>query len=109
MFEQRTLCHRLPYSFNSITANNNKELCVNKRRKIVQDFKRRMLHVELEQYEIIIQHYEYLYKQELATFESETSRINSSYQMCHFNMLMYFVKTYVCHHTKIVIRRIHYK
>ncbi len=109
IFEQRILCHQLPSSFNSITIDNNQEQCVHKRHKIIQDLKRRKLNIELEQYEIKIQHYDNLYEQKLTEFESETSKINSSYQMCHFNMLIHFVKTYVYHHTNILIRQIRYK
>src|SRR5271154_6599803 len=109
MFEQRILCHQLPNSFNSITIDNNEEPCVNKRHKIIQDLKREMLNIELEEYEMRIQHYDYLYEQELPAFESETFSINSSYQMCHFDMLIYFVKTYVYHHTNILIRQIRYQ
>ncbi len=71
MFEQRILCHELSSSFNSITINNNEGQCVNKRNKLVQDLKRQMLNAKLEQYELKIQHYEYLYEQELFTFQSE--------------------------------------
>jgi hypothetical protein len=111
MFEQRILCHKLPNSLNSIRIDdNNEEKCaVNKRHKIIQDLKRQMLNIELEQYEAKIQHYEYLYEQELSAFESETFRINSSYQMCHLNMLIYSVKAYVYHHTNMLIRQIRYK
>jgi hypothetical protein len=65
---------------------------VNISNKIIQDFKRRILNIELGQYEIEIQQYKYLYEQELTTFESETFKINSSYQMRQLDMLMYFVK-----------------
>ena len=109
MFEQRILCHKLPNSFNSIKADNNEEQCVNKRHKTIQDLKRRLLHVEIEQYETKIQHYESLYEQELVAFKSATYEINSSYQICHFNMLIHFVQTYVYHHTNILIRQIRYK
>src|SRR5690242_5879769 len=100
MFEQRILCHQLPNSFNSITTDDNNEeqqqqQCVNKHNKIIQDLKRQMLNIELEEYEMRIQHYDYLYEQELTAFESETSKINLPYQMRHFDMLMYLVKTYV--------------
>jgi hypothetical protein len=109
MFEQQILCHKLPDSFYSIKVDNNEEQCVNKRNKIIQDLKRRMLNVELEQYEIKIQHYESLYEQELVAFQSETFRTNSSYQMHKLDMLMYSVKTYLYHHTNILIRQIRYK
>jgi hypothetical protein len=95
MFEQRILCHKLPNSFNSITINDNEEQCVNKRNKKVQDLKRKMLNTELEQYELKIQHYEHLYEQELATFQSEIYKTESSYQICHLNQLIYFVKIYI--------------
>src|SRR5271163_4605217 len=68
---------------------------------MVQDLKRQMLNAELEQYELKIQQYEYLYEQELATFQSEIYKTESSYQICHLNELMYFVKIYVYHHTKL--------
>ena len=109
MFEQQILCHKLPKSFNSIKTHNNEEEWANKRHKIIQDFKRRMLNIELGQYEIEIQQYEYLYEQELTAFESETCKINSPYQMCQLNMFMYFVKTFLYHYTKRLIRQIRYK
>jgi len=82
MFEQRLACHKLPNSFNSITTNFNQEQCLNKRHKMVQDLKRRLLNAELEQYELKIQHYEHLYEQELVTFQSEIYKTESSYQIC---------------------------
>jgi hypothetical protein len=109
MFEQRILCHKLPNSFNSITINNNEEQCANKHNKIVQDFKRQMLNVELEQYELKIQHYEHLYEQELVAFESEIYKTKPSYQMYYLNELMYFVIIYIYHHTKLFMRHIRYK
>jgi len=110
MFEQQILCHKLPKSFDSIKAHhNNEEESANKRQKMTQDFKRRMLNIELGQYEIEIQQYECLYEQELAAFESETCKINSSYQTYQWNTFMYFVKTYLYHHTKLIIHQIRYK
>ncbi len=109
MFEQRILCHELPSSFNSITIYNNEEQCVIKRNKMVQDLKRQMLNVELEQYELKIQHYEHRYEQELATFQSEVYKTESSYQICRLNELMHFVQIYVYQHTKLLIRQIRYK
>jgi hypothetical protein len=110
MFEQRILCHKLPNSFNSITINDSKEQCVNKHNKMIQDLKRQMLNAELGQYELKIQYYEHLYEQELATFQSEIYKTDSSsYQICHLNELIYFVKIYIYHHTKLLIRQIRYK
>jgi hypothetical protein len=81
MFEQRILCHKLPNSFNFLATNNNEEQSVNKRNKMIQDLKRQMFNTELERYELKIQHYEHLYEQELATFQSEIYRAKSSYQI----------------------------
>ncbi len=61
MFEQRILCHELSSSFNFITINNNEEQSVNKRNRMIQDLKRQMLNIELEGYELKIQHYEHQY------------------------------------------------
>ena len=49
---------------------------------MIQDLKRQMLNAELEQYELKIQHYEHLFEQELATFQSEIYKTESSYQIC---------------------------
>ncbi len=92
MFEQRILCHELTSSFNSITINNNEEQCVIKRNKILQDLKHQMLNVELEHYELKIQHYEHLHEQELNTFRSEVYKTESSYQICHLNEFNAFCK-----------------
>jgi hypothetical protein len=102
MFEQRILCHKLPNSFNFLTINNNEEQSVNKRKKMIQDLKRQMLNTELERYE-------HLYEQELATFQSEIHKTESLYQISHLNELMYYVKIYVHHHTKLLLRQICYK
>ena len=109
MFEQRILCHQLPDSFNSVTTCNDAEQSTNKQTKIVQDLKRQMLDVKLQQYETNIQRYEHLYQQELDRFQSDIYKTESSYQISHVNEIMYFVKIYVYHHTKLFIRRIRYK
>ena len=109
MFEQRILCHKLPNSFSFITSNNNEESHVDGRHKMIQDFKRRMLNTELGRYEVEIEQYEYQIEQELSTFESETSKTNSSYQISHVNELVHYVKTYLYHHTNLLIRQIRYK
>ncbi len=70
IFEQQILCHKVPNNlFNSINVDHIEEQCVNKRHKIIQDLKRRMLNAKLEEYEIKIQNYEYQYEQELSAFE----------------------------------------
>ena len=109
MFEQQILCHKLPNSFNSIKMWDDKESHINGRTKIIQDCKRRMLNLELEQYEVKLQHYECLYEQELSTFESEIYGNNSSYQISHVNELMHYLKTYLYHHTKLLLSHIRYK
>jgi hypothetical protein len=68
-----------------------------------------MLNLELEQYELQIQHYEHLYEQELVTFQSAIYKTESLYQIYHLNELIYFVKIYVYHHTKLLLRQIRYK
>jgi len=109
MFEQRILCHKLPKSVNDIRIDTNEEQNANKHKKTIQELKRRMLNVELEQYEIKIQHYEHLYEEELNAFKSETYNTNSSYQLCQLNMLMHFIQTHVYHHTNLLIRQIRFK
>jgi len=109
MFEQRILCHKLPNPFNCININNNQEQCENQRNKIVQDLKHQMLNTELVRYELKIQHYEHLYEQGLATFQSEIYTTQSSYQIAHLNELMCFVKIYVYHHIQLLLRQIRYK
>ncbi len=109
MFEQRILCHELPNSFNSITIHDKQEHCVTKCDKMVQYLKRQMLNTELERYEMEIQQYEDLYEQELATFQSEIYKTQSSYQIDHFNELMYYVKIYVYYHTQLLLRQVRYK
>jgi hypothetical protein len=110
MFEQRILCHKLPNSFNSITIHNTEETCANKRNKMIQDLKRQMLNTELEKYELKIQDYEHLYEQQLDIFQSEVYKTGwSSDQVNHLNEILYSVKTYVYHHTQLLLREIRYK
>ncbi|CAF1496317.1 unnamed protein product [Didymodactylos carnosus] len=79
MFEQRFLSLKLPKSFDCIKAGIDQEQCVNKRNKIIQELKRRMLNVELVQYEMNIQHYEHLYQQDLTACQLEILiHVNSS-------------------------------
>jgi hypothetical protein len=80
-----------------------------KQLKMFEDLKCLILNAELEHYELKIQHYEHLYEQELAIFQSEIYKRKSLYQICHFNKLMYFVKIYVYHHTELLLRQIRYK
>jgi hypothetical protein len=65
MFEQHILCHRLSKSFDCIKAETDNKQCANKRNKIIQDFEREMLNVELQHYEMKIEEYEHMYQQEL--------------------------------------------
>ena len=109
MFEQQILLSSITKFIRFIKVDHTEEQCVNKRHKIIQDLKHRMLNVKLEEYEIKIQNYEYQYEEELTAFKSEISRKNSSYQMYELNVLMHLVNTYVYHHTKILMRRIRYK
>ncbi len=108
MFEQQILCHKLPNSFNNINLSNNQEYSTNQRNKTIQEMKRDMLNSKLENYEMKIQHYEDLYEQELATFQSEIYKVESSYQIEHRNQIMYFVEMYMYHHTQMLLRQIRY-
>ncbi len=56
-----------------------------------------------------IQQYEDLYGQELATFQSEIYKTQSSYQIDRLNELMYSVKIYVYHHIQLLLRQVCYK
>ena len=70
MFKQRILCHKLPKSFNVIKIKIDEEQCSNKHNKIIQELKRQMLSIELEQYERKIQHYEHLYQQDFIILQT---------------------------------------
>ncbi len=109
MFEQQILCHKLPKSFDCMKVDHIQEQCANKRNKIIQESKRQMLHVKLEQYENKIQYYEHLYQQDLATLELQISNPTSSDQKCQVQILMYFVKQYFNHHTDRFLRQIRYR
>ena len=61
MFEQRILCHKLPKSISDVKVNADEKLPVNKRNKMIQEAKRKMLNVKLEEYEIKIQQFEQTY------------------------------------------------
>ena len=109
MFEQRILCHKLPKSFDRFRIDIDGEECVNKRNKKIQEFKRRMLNIELEKYEMKIQHYEDLFQQDLAAFLIEISYPRSASQKGQVDILTHFVKSYLNHHTNRFIHQIRYK
>ena len=109
MFEQRILCRKLPKSFSFIQAEIDQEQCVNKRNKIIQELKRRMLNIELEQYEMKIQHYEHLYQQDFHTLQLQILNPTSSDHKCQVNILVHCVNLYLHHYTNRVIRQIRYK
>jgi hypothetical protein len=109
MFEQRILCHKLPKPFNRIQVDIEQEQCVNKRHKIIQESKRRMLNLKLEEYENKIQYYEQLYRQDLATLELQISNPTSSDQKCQVQILVHFLKQYLNHHTDRFLRQIRYE
>jgi hypothetical protein len=109
MLEQRILCHKLPKSFDDINIDTNEEQNANKRNKTIQELKRRMLHVELEQYENKIQYYEHLYQQDLTTLLLQISNPNPSYPKYQVDTLLHFVKLYLNHYTNRFLRQIRYK
>ena len=109
LFEQRILSHKLPKSFDCTKVGNIQEQCVNKQNKIIQESKRRMLNVKLQQYEMKTQHYEHLYQQQFNTLQSQLLYPTSSDHQCQVDIVMYFVKSYFDHHTKRLIRQIRYR
>jgi len=109
-FEQRILCHKLPKSFDCIKVEYNEQQSKNKRNKMIQEFKRQMLNVKIEQYEIKIQDYEHLYQQELSAFELQLlQRECSRRQNNEMNMIINCIKAYLNHQTNKSIRRIRYQ
>jgi hypothetical protein len=109
MFEQRILCHKLPESFNIIKININSEEHVNKRNKIIKEFKRQMLNNELEQYETKIQHYEDLYHQTLHTFQSQILHTHTNHNKDQLDALMHSIALYLNHHIHSWMREIRFK
>ena len=109
LFEQRILCHKLPKSFDSIKTDSIQEQCQNKRNKIIQELKRRMLNVDLEQYEIKIQSYEHLFQENLTTLQLQILNPTSDSHKCQVDIVMHFVKQYFTHHTNTCIHQIRYQ
>jgi hypothetical protein len=109
MFEQRILCHRLPKSFDNIKTDIEQDLNANKRNKIIQELKRRMLNEELEKYENKIQDYEHLYQQELAALQIQISNPTSSDHKRQVEILTHFIKQYFSHYTDRCLRQIRYQ
>jgi hypothetical protein len=110
MFEQRILCHKLPKSIDAIKIDiDSEQQGVNKHNKIIQELKRRMLNVELEQYEMKIQQYEQSYQQDLSTFQLQILNQTSSDQKSQVNKLMDLVKSYLTLYTNRLICRIRFK
>jgi predicted Ser/Thr protein kinase len=91
MFEQRIVCHKLSNLFQSTTTHNNQEEWINKHNKGIQDFKRRMLNIELEQYEIEIQEYEHLYEQELTSNARLRTRLALSRRLNYYSLFCVFI------------------
>jgi hypothetical protein len=107
--EQRILCHQLSNSFDCIKADVDREQCINKRNKNIQELKRRMLNVELEQYENKIEHYEHLYQQDLNALKLQILNPTSSDQKRKADILMDLVISYLHHHTNSLIRHIRFQ
>ena len=108
MFQQRIVCHRLPKSFDCITVENIEQQCKHKQNKIIQEMKRQMLNVELEQYERKLQDYEHLYQRELAAFERHLFETNSGRPIHDINEMISYIKTYLHHQTNKWMRHIRY-
>ena len=107
--EQRILCHQLSNSFDCIKTDVDREQCINKRNKNIPELKRRMLNVELEQYENKIEHYEHLYQQDLNALQLQILTSTSSDQKRKADILMDLVISYLQHHTNSLIRYIRFK
>ena len=109
MFEQRIVCHRLPKSVYQTTADLEQRQLTNKHRKMVQELKRLILNVELEDYETAIQSYECSYQQELATLEQQILNPTSDEHKCQTDTLMYFLHSYLKQLTDRLLRRMRFK
>ena len=109
MFEQRIVCHRLPKSVDRTTTDLEQRQLTNKHKKMVQELKRLILNVELEDYETAIQQYECSYQQELATLEQQIRNPTSDEHRCQTDTLMYFLHSYLKHLTDRLLRRVRFK
>ena len=108
LFQQRIVCHQLPKSFDHIKVENSEQQCKHKKNRIIQEMKRQMLNVELEQYESKLQDYEHLYQNELTAFERQLFETNNSRQIHERHEMINCIKTYLHHQTKKWIRHIRY-
>lgn len=125
MFEVRIVCKSLPRSINTLDKiippddspitsmpmenqhnnNNNLQQEVNKKhRKKIRDYKRQLLAKTLEEYESNIEQNEYLYQEELLTFEYELSQ-----QTDQVKKLMQCLNSYLDCRTNKIIRKIRFK
>jgi DNA gyrase/topoisomerase IV subunit B len=109
MLEQRILCHKLPKAFDCMKMDNIQEPCENKRNKIIQELKRRMLNGELERYENKIQQYEHLYQQELTTLHAQIMNPTSPSHKGQVDILLYVINLYFNQQTTKFIRKIRYQ
>ena len=87
MLEERILCQLLPPTYNCVDndmslpnlelprMDDNKRVeLVNTRKKMIQQWKRTMLHNDIKKYEMAIQDYEHKYKEEFVIFEQISSK-----------------------------------
>ncbi|CAF1529401.1 unnamed protein product, partial [Adineta ricciae] len=110
MFEQRISCHRLPKSFDSaIIPNLDVKQLSNSRLKILQELKRFILNVELQEYENKIEHYEHLYQEELTSLQQQIENTNSSLPQHQTKMLLYIVQSYLEAFANRLLRQIRFK
>lgn len=110
MFEQRISCHRLPKSLDSaIIPNLDVKQLNNRRLKMLQELKRFMLNVELQEYENKIEHQEYLYQQELANLQQQMKTTNSSLPQHQINMLLHIVQFYLKAYANRLLHEIRFK
>lgn len=79
MFQQRILCHRLPRLSVDMREMDDGEKNSNAKNKVIQEVKRRQLHIKLEQYEMQLLDYEQHFQKEFSDLEM------SVWQQQHLN------------------------
>lgn len=109
MFEQRIVCRRLPVAFHRKTADLEQRARSNRHKKMVQELKRVMLNVELEDYEIAIQDYEQSYQDELLKLEQQIRNPSTDEHKRHTDILLYFLHSYLQQLTDRLLRRVRFK
>ena len=109
MFEQQILCHKIPKTFDVLPIKTEDGFNSNQQNKIMQEFKRRKLNVELEQYELKIQQYEQLYQKDLIELRSQLLTTNTVTNIHQLDTLMRHITLYLNHYTNKFIHEIRFR